>query len=93
MAGGNYEYPLDSDWSMDELIAVTKLYQVVEDAYEVGVDRQKVLAAYDDFKTVVSSKSYEKQISRQFAQASGYQIYEVVKTDQTSDRNKIKMEG
>lgn len=93
MAGGNYAYPLDSGWSTEELIAVTNLYQVVEDAYEIGVSRSKILKAYADFKKVVSSKAFEKQLSRQFAKVSGYEIYQVVRRAQTSENSKIKMEG
>ena len=93
MPGGNYAYPLDSGWSTEELIAVTNLYQVVEDAYEIGASRSKILKAYADFKKVVSSKAFEKQLSRQFAKVSGYEIYQVVRRAQTSENSKIKMEG
>ena len=93
MAGGNYAYPLDSGWSTEELIAVTNLYQVVEHAYESGVSPSKILKADADLKKVVSSKAFEKQLSRQFAKVSGYEIYQVVKRAQTDESSKIKMEG
>ena len=47
-------------------------------AYEIGVDRQ-TLDAYAAFKTVVPSKSEEKQIGREFESTSGYSIYKTVK--------------
>lgn len=92
MAGGNYEYPLDQTWTMDEMVAVTTMYRVVEDAYEVGVRSTTVLDAYRAFKQVASSKAYEKQLGREFYQASGYQIYEVVKAAQTTTAKQIKLE-
>ena len=37
------------DWSTDDMIKVTTFYQLVEDAYEHGVDRDNLLAAYRGF--------------------------------------------
>ncbi|KRL95982.1 UPF0223 family protein [Limosilactobacillus equigenerosi] len=92
MAGGNYEYPLDQTWTMDEMMAVTTMYRVVEDAYEVGISPAKVLSAYQAFKQVANSKAYEKQLGREFYQASGYQLYDVVKAAQTTTAKQIKLE-
>lgn len=93
MRSQNYSYPLDPDWSVDEMEKVIGMFRVVEDAYEVGVSRQRVLAAYRDFKTVVTAKSEEKRLGRAFEQASGYVLYRVVKAAQTKQDKKIKMVG
>ena len=57
----NYHYPLDLDWTTAEKIKVTTFYALVEDAYEHGVDRDNLLAAYKGFKQVVPDKGTERQ--------------------------------
>lgn len=52
----NYAYPLDIDWTTAEKVKVTTFYTLVEDAYEHGVDRDNLLAAYRGFKEVVQIK-------------------------------------
>ena len=91
--GGNYSYPLDPTWTANALIAVTNFYRVVEDAYEVGINKQEVLDSYRKFKEVVSTKAMEKQLGRDFAKASGYQIYDVVKAAKEATKVRIKLEG
>lgn len=75
----NYNYPLRSDWSTDEIIAVTAFYRVIERAYEEGVEREEILTAYQQFKTIVPSKSEEKKLFREFERASGYRSYPIVR--------------
>lgn len=87
----NYEYPLDLDWSKAEMIKVTTLYSLVEDAYEKGVDRANLQAAYAAFKTVVPDKGTERQLDREFEQASGYSLYRVMKAAQTASSGRLRM--
>lgn len=89
----NYAYPLDSDWSISEMETVIVFWRAVEDAYEAGIGRQVFLDRYRDFKTVVPSKMGEKQLWRQFAQASGYEAYPVLKRAHESQAKFIKMVG
>lgn len=89
----NYAYPLDSDWSISEMETVIVFWRAAEDAYEVGIGRQVFLDRYRDFKTVVPSKMGEKQLWRQFAQASGYEPYPVLKRARESQAKFIKMVG
>lgn len=89
----NYAYPLDSDWSISEMKTVIAFWRAVEDAYEAGIGRQVFLDRYRDFKTVVPSKMGEKQLWRQFAQASGYETYPVLKRARESQAKFIKMVG
>lgn len=91
MSSQNYNYPLDPSWSTEELITVTQMFELVEDAYESGVDRQRVLDQYQKFKQIVQSKSQEKQLGRQFQQDSGYELYTVVKAAQTQNQKKLKI--
>ncbi|MFD1392948.1 UPF0223 family protein [Lacticaseibacillus jixianensis] len=91
MAKPNYEYPLDLDWSQDEMVKVTTLYSLVEDAYEKGVDRANLQAAYAAFKAIVPDKGTERQLDRAFEQASGYSIYRVMKTAQGASTTRVRM--
>lgn len=87
----NYQYPLDFEWTKDEMIQVTTFYQLVEDAYEHGVDRDNLLAAYRGFKKVVPDKATEKQLGREFEEASGYSLYTVVKEAREGGKQKIRV--
>lgn len=87
----NYEYPLDLDWSTADKIKVTTLYELVEDAYERGVDRNNLLAAYNAFKTVVPDKGTEGQLGRAFEDVSGYSLYAVMQAARTGASAKVRM--
>ena len=45
-----YSYPLDSDWTTEEILHVMSFYQAVEIGYEEGVLAGKFEEAYNDFK-------------------------------------------
>lgn len=89
MNNQNYNYPIDPSWSTAEIITVTQMFQLVEDAYEGGASREELLEHYRLFKQIVQSKSEEKQLGRQFEQDSGYQLYEVIKAARQSTKNRI----
>lgn len=92
MQGKNYSYPIDESWDTKELETIIAMFRQVEDAYEVGTNRQKVLQAYREFKKVVLAKSEEKRLGREFEKTSGYVMYRVVKKAQESKAKRIKME-
>lgn len=75
----NYTYPLDINWSTEEITSVLSFLNQVEKAYESKVEVQKLLTTYKAFKEVVPSKSQEKQIDREFEKSSGYSTYQVLK--------------
>lgn len=91
MADKNFNYPFLDGWTTNDIVLVSRLYDAVANAYEVGVDRDELLAAYKGFKTVVPSKAEEKQLDREFSQASDYSIYAVIKQARDSDKKKIKL--
>lgn len=74
-----YSYPLSTDWSTEEMVAVVHFFEVVELAYEKGAKRELVMARYKRFKEIVPSQAEEKTICREFEQASSYVPYRVVK--------------
>lgn len=76
---GQYEFPIDPSWSREEMIVVVEFLNLIEQAYHEGVSRKKLEEHYQAFKAVVNTISGEKRLGREFAQASGYEIYPVVK--------------
>ena len=51
----NYSYPLDLDWTHQEISTVISLWNAVEDAYERGIETELFIKRYKDFKTIVKS--------------------------------------
>lgn len=84
-----YSYPLELDWSKDDIIIVMELYNAVEQAYEKGIQKEDFINKYWAFKEIVMSKSEEKQLDKQFKAISGYSIYQVVKASRDQDWIKI----
>jgi len=89
----NFNYPMLAGWDTNDIVKVSALYSAVSEAYESGISRDKLLAVYADFKTVVTSKGEEKQIGKQFEAESHYSIYRTIRTAQQSTRKMIVMEG
>ncbi|QIL49803.1 hypothetical protein G7082_11755 [Vagococcus hydrophili] len=75
----NYNYPLNPEWTTDELILVVNLWGTLEETYEKKVTAESFLKAYAGFKTVVKSIGEERELGRDFEEASGYSLYHVAK--------------
>lgn len=41
-----YDYPLEPDWSTEEIIEVVGLYNAVEQAYEEGISSKEFMEHY-----------------------------------------------
>ncbi len=87
----NYSYPLDFSWSTEEISSVLSFLNQVEKAYEGGVSAEAIVNSYRQFKSVVKSKAQEKQIDREFEQASGYSTYRVVKEAQAKGKGVVRL--
>lgn len=74
----NYQYPIDPDWSNEDIIQVITFLNAVESTYEQGIHYEEFQKAYKQFKEVVPSKSQEKQMGKIFEELSGYSIYRAV---------------
>lgn len=84
-----YSYPLRTDWSTEEIITVTAFFEVIEKAYEEGIERNKVIVAYREFKKIVPSMSEEKTLLKEFEEASGYVGFYIVKAAQEGKAGEI----
>ena len=74
-----YNYPLNPEWSTEEMISVVNMWSVLEEAYEKKVKAEDFLKTYTQFKAVVKSIGEERQLGREFEEVSGYSLYHVVK--------------
>ncbi len=87
----NYSYPIDMDWTHEEMNSVIKFLNMVELAYEKGISAKNVLEAYKEYKTVVPSKAAEKTMDKQFEKDSGYSLYRVVKAAKENPTKIVRM--
>ena len=84
-----YQYPIDQDWSTEEIIDAIKYFEYVELAYEKGVERDKFMEIYRRFKEIVPGKSQEKKICDEFEEISGYSSYRTVKAVKESESGEV----
>ncbi|MCA0979849.1 UPF0223 family protein [Exiguobacterium aestuarii] len=84
-------YPINPDWTTDELIEVVEFYNVVAQANEGGVEREVFLDAYRAFKQIVTSKSEEKQLNAVHDEQTGYSTYRTVQVAMKSSSKMIKL--
>jgi len=90
----NYSYPLDENWTQDEIVKVIDLYNMVEKAYESGVKREEFLQKYRSFQQVVPMKMEQKRLDKEFELESGYSIYQVFKKCRTVKNNgKVRIQN
>ncbi len=75
----NYSYPIQPDWSTEEIIMVVNFLDKVERVYQEGVNCQELMDSYQQYKQIVQSKMEEKQIDKEFEKITGYSTYQAVK--------------
>lgn len=88
-----YQYPIDIDWTTEEMIQVVEMWTVLEQAYEKGVDTAIFLETYKDFKKVIRSIGEEKKLGREFEELSGYSLYRAVQEAKKTSQKRLKMKG
>ena len=87
----DYQYPLDLDWTTDEMVIVTNLWSAVEQANETGIDTKVFLSKYKQFKTVVKSIGEEKRLGNEFQKASGYSLYRTLQQAKKQESGRLKL--
>ena len=87
----DYQYPLDLDWTTEEMVIVTNMWTAVEQANETGLPVDKFLTTYQQFKTVVKSIGEEKRLGREFENASGYSLYRTLQHAKKQGSGKLKL--
>ena len=85
-------YPIQANWSTQEVIDVIQFFEAIEQAYERGIAREELLRRYRRFKEIVPSKSEEKQICSEYEETSHVSCYQTVKmAREDADSTLIKM--
>ncbi|ACA82915.1 UPF0223 family protein [Leuconostoc citreum] len=87
----NYTLPIDSNWTIDDIVTVSAFVDKVLQVYENGVLKVTLLAQYDKFRQVIPSKSEQKQFDRNFEQQTGFSIYRTIKLAQATTKDRIKV--
>ena len=87
----DYQYPLDLDWTTEEMVIVTNMWTAVEQANETGLPVDKFLTTYQQFKTVVKSIGEEKRLGREFENASGHSLYRTLQQAKKQGSGKLKL--
>lgn len=87
----NYTLPIDSNWTIDDIVTVSVFVDKVLKVYENGVLKVTLLAQYDKFRQVIPSKSEQKQFDRNFEQQTGFSIYRTIKLAQATTKDRIKV--
>ena len=60
----DYQYPLDLDWTTEEMVIVMKMWEDLELANEKGINNARFLKSYQQFKTVIPSIGDEKNLKK-----------------------------
>lgn len=87
-----YSYPLNPDWTTEEMTIVVQFLEAIERTYEKGIDTLELKEKYHNFKQVVPSKGEEKRLGLDFEKASGYSAYKVMQLVKDATTSKIKMQ-
>lgn len=88
----NYSYPLDIEWSQNEMLRVMAMWQALEEVYEKGLIVDNFNEVYREFKQVIKSIGEERQLGRDFEAVSGYSLYRAVQeSKQLTAGQKLKL--
>ncbi|WP_027963057.1 UPF0223 family protein [Halalkalibacillus halophilus] len=85
----DYHYPIDPDWTTEQVLIVIEFFNKIEAAYEDKVSSSEVIQAYNQFKTVIPAKDEEKQMFKSFEKQTGYVPYKVVKEAKAEPDNSV----
>lgn len=86
-----YQYPIDLDWTTEEMVIVTDMWTAVEQANETGINVDIFLAKYYAFKKVIKSIGEEKRLGHEFEKLSGYSLYRTLQQAKRQETGKLKM--
>lgn len=88
-----YQYPLDLNWTTEEMVIVMDLWAAVEAANEQGISVEQFMIKYQKFKSIVKGIGEEKRLGKAFEAASGYSLYRTVQEAKRLQKGKLRMRG
>ncbi|ADG41379.1 UPF0223 family protein [Leuconostoc kimchii] len=86
----NYTLPIESNWTVEDIVTVSNLIDGVLAVYETGISKRILLERFDQFREVMPAKSEQKQFDRDFEQQTGYSIYKTMQLAQKTIRDKVR---
>lgn len=86
----NYTLPIDSNWTVEDIVNVSNLIDGVLAVYETGISKRVLLARFDMFREVIPAKSEQKQFDRNFEQQTGYSIYKTMQLARKEIKDKVR---
>ncbi|KAF1297662.1 hypothetical protein BAU15_12915 [Enterococcus sp. JM4C] len=89
----DYQYPIDLDWTTDEMVVVMNMWSDLEAANEQGISVEAFMQTYKRFKEVVKSIGEEKRLGKEFEKVSGYSLYRTVQEAKNLKSGRLKMKG
>lgn len=87
----NYSYPIDGQWSVEEITEIVDYYNQVERAYEGGIKGRDFLNAQTKFDRLVKSKAQRREMDKSFEADSSYVPFAVYKAAKQNPDKVIKM--
>ncbi|QLK85731.1 UPF0223 family protein [Staphylococcus sp. 17KM0847] len=84
-----YQYPIDVEWTQEEMLTVIRFFNAIEAYYESSIQKAILMSNYREFKKVVPGKADEKNIFNTFKKSSGYDSYMVIKQAKDSPDDKV----
>ncbi|MGY3764953.1 UPF0223 family protein [Vagococcus vulneris] len=76
----NFSYPLNPEWSTQEIVTVMAMWEILEQTYTKRVTAEDFLGVYKNFKDIVKSIGEERQLGNEFEELTGYSLYRTVKS-------------
>lgn len=86
----NYTLPIESSWTVADIVAVSHFIDSVLAVYETGIAKNTLMTRYTQFREVMPAKSEQKQFDRDFERQTGYSIYRTMKLAQETTRDKVR---
>lgn len=84
-----YSYPLDEEWTTEEIVSVVEFFEAVETGYDEGIEAGQLKGHYKHFKRVVPSKSEEKTLFKEFKERSGFEPFTLTRQLKDSEDGDI----
>lgn len=89
-----YSYPIEYDWSTDEMVTVISFYEAIEKAYDKGIKKHELMERYREFKTIVPGKATERNLCSEFEEVSGFSAYKTMQAaKERADEETIRMKA
>lgn len=75
----NYSLNMNYGFSTEEMIKVFELVNLVIDANEKQVQKEKLINAYRNYQKILPAKADQRSFEKDFEMQTGYSIYRTVK--------------